>query len=90
MGNSEENSRYKDLLVWQRSLTFADEVIDLIDIIQTSRKHYRLFEQLEAAVTSVPMNIAEGMQSTPLGKVGIHKKNSCISSILPEAPFTKH
>jgi len=46
MGNSEENSRYKDLLVWQRSLTFADEVIDLIDIIQTSRKHFRLFEQL--------------------------------------------
>lgn len=60
MGNFEEHSRYKDLLVWQKSLTFANEVIDLIDNIQTSRKHYRLFEQLEAAVTSVPMNIAEG------------------------------
>jgi len=55
-----ENSRFKDLLVWQKSLVFADQVIDLIDHIETSRKHYRLFEQLESAVTSVPMNIAEG------------------------------
>jgi len=60
MVNSKENSRYKDLLVWQRSLCFADQVLDLVDTIETSRKHYRLFEQLEAAATSVPMNIAEG------------------------------
>mgnify|MGYP001086066854 CR=1 FL=1 len=55
-----EKSRYKDLLVWQKSLAFADQALDLIDHIETSRKHYRLFEQLEAAATSVPMNIAEG------------------------------
>jgi four helix bundle protein len=53
-------SSYKDLQVWQKSMVFADEVIQLIDEMETPRKHYRLFEQLEAAVTSVPMNIAEG------------------------------
>jgi four helix bundle protein len=51
---------YKDLQVWQRSMVLADEVIQLIDEMETPRKHYRLFEQLESAVTSVPMNIAEG------------------------------
>jgi four helix bundle protein len=60
MGQQEEQSRYKDLVVWQKSLHFADQVIQLIDHIDTSRRHYRLFEQLESAVTSVPMNIAEG------------------------------
>jgi four helix bundle protein len=60
MEKNQKNSRYKDLLVWQKSLAFADQVLDLVDNIETSRRHYRLFEQLEAAVTSVPMNIAEG------------------------------
>jgi four helix bundle protein len=55
-----EQSKYKDLLVWQKSLNFADQIINLIDQIESSRKHYRLFEQLESAVTSIPMNIAEG------------------------------
>lgn len=41
-------------------MVFADQVIELIDQLDTPRKHYRLFEQLEAAVTSIPMNIAEG------------------------------
>lgn len=35
-------------------------VIDLADDLDTNRKHYRLIEQLEAAATSIPMNIAEG------------------------------
>ena len=51
---------YKELLVWQKSLTFANDVISLIDNLETDRKHFRLIEQLEAAATSVPMNIAEG------------------------------
>jgi four helix bundle protein len=55
-----EQSRYKDLKVWQKSLNFADKIINLIDEIESSRKHYRLFEQMESAVTSIPMNIAEG------------------------------
>ena len=54
------HSSYKDLIVWQKSMVFVDQVIQLIDELETSRKHYRLFEQLEAAVTSIPMNIAEG------------------------------
>ena len=53
-------SSYKDLQVWQKSMIFANEVIQLIDEMETPRKHYRLFEQLESAVTSIPMNIAEG------------------------------
>ena len=60
MTRQDEQSKYKDLLVWQKSLHFADQVIELIDHVDTSRKHYRLFEQLESAVTSIPMNVAEG------------------------------
>jgi len=58
----EEKSRpaYKDLVVWQKSIVFACDIIDLIDTIESGRKHYRLIEQLESACTSVPMNIAEG------------------------------
>jgi len=41
-------------------MAFANDVIDLVDRLETDRKHYRLIEQLEAAVTSIPMNIAEG------------------------------
>ena len=55
-----EQAAYKDLQVWQKGLEFAEQVIQLIDGLDTPRKHYRLLEQLESAVTSVPMNIAEG------------------------------
>ena len=51
---------YKDLLVWQKGMLFVNRVIDIIDILDTPRKHYRLIEQLESAATSIPMNIAEG------------------------------
>ena len=51
---------HKDLIVWQKSMQFVDQVIDLVDKLETNRKHYRLIEQLESAVTSIPMNIAEG------------------------------
>jgi four helix bundle protein len=60
MENSKQHSIYNDLQVWQKSLSYADQVIELIDKIESTRKHYRLYEQLESAVTSVPMNIAEG------------------------------
>ena len=55
-----EQAAYKDLQVWQKGMEFANQVIRLIDSLETPRKHYRLLEQLESAVTSVPMNIAEG------------------------------
>lgn len=51
---------YKNLLVWQKSMEFANAVIDLTERLETDRRHYRLVEQLEAAATSLPMNIAEG------------------------------
>ena len=51
---------YRDLTVWQKSMTFANAVIDITEKLETERKHYRLVEQLEAAATSIPMNIAEG------------------------------
>ncbi len=60
MNTEDTHSSYKDLVVWQKSLSFANDVIDLVDNLDTDRKHFRLIEQLEAAVTSIPMNIAEG------------------------------
>ena len=51
---------YKELIVWQKSIDFARQVIDLAENFASNRKHYRLIEQLEAAATSIPMNIAEG------------------------------
>ena len=51
---------YKDLIVWQKSIEFAILVIDHAEKLSQSKRHFRLIEQLEAAVTSIPMNIAEG------------------------------
>ncbi|MCB2184743.1 MAG: four helix bundle protein [Desulfobulbaceae bacterium] len=51
---------FEDLDVWQRAVSFAEMVIVSSDKWQTKGKHYRLLEQLESAVTSVAMNIAEG------------------------------
>ena len=35
---------FEDLVVYQRALDFAIVVIDIIDGIETPRKHYRLIE----------------------------------------------
>lgn len=51
---------FKELLVWQKSVDFAKKVILALEDSSSDRKHYRLFEQLESAVTSVSSNIAEG------------------------------
>lgn len=51
---------YEDLEVWNRAVDFAVFVIDKVENIDTGRKHYRLLEQIEAASTSISMNIAEG------------------------------
>ena len=50
---------YEDLEVWNRSVDFAVNIIDLIENINTPRRHYRLFEQIESSSTSIAMNIAE-------------------------------
>lgn len=51
---------FENLDVYQRALDFSVAVIDLVNELDTPRKHYRLIEQLEAASTSVALNIAEG------------------------------
>ena len=51
---------FEDLDVWQKAVEFANEVISVVDKLNTERKHFRLIEQLESAVTSIAMNIAEG------------------------------
>ena len=57
-----EKSRFgfQELGIWQKAVDFANHVIDTADDLDTSRKHFRLIEQLEAASTSVALNIAEG------------------------------
>ena len=49
---------FEDLQVYQKALDFAVAVIDQIEEMDTPRKHYRLIEQLEAACTSVALNIS--------------------------------
>ena len=51
---------FKDLLVWQKAIDFADYVISLAEDLNSNAKHYRLIEQIEAAASSVASNIAEG------------------------------
>ncbi len=42
------NSSYKNLIVWQKSLNFANEVINMTEKMETDRKHYRLVEQIRS------------------------------------------
>ena len=49
--SQEIQTAYKDLQVWQKSMILATNVIDLIDNLDTDRKHYRLIEQIESAVS---------------------------------------
>jgi len=51
---------YKDLKVWKKSIEFASQIINLSEKLNTPKNHYKIIEQLEAAATSIPMNIAEG------------------------------
>ena len=51
---------YENLDVWDRAVDFAVKVIELVETIDTGRKHYRLLEQIEASSSSVSMNLAEG------------------------------
>ena len=61
MGKMEDGEfGYEKLIIWQRSLEWADRVLSIAEKLETDRRHYRLIEQLEGCCTSVPMNIAEG------------------------------
>jgi four helix bundle protein len=57
---TENSFSFQDLQVWQKAVAFAEKVIRQIDELEAPRKHFRLLEQLEAASTSISMNIAEG------------------------------
>jgi four helix bundle protein len=48
---------YEDLDVWNKSVEFAIEIINIVEKINTDRKHYRLLEQVESSSTSIAMNI---------------------------------
>ena len=52
-----EEFEFKKLIVWQKSMDFAD---DCLAITEKIKGHYRLCEQLEACSCSIPQNIAEG------------------------------
>jgi four helix bundle protein len=51
---------YEDLDIWDRAVDFAVKIIELVETVDTGRRYYRLFEQIEASSTSVSMNLAEG------------------------------
>jgi four helix bundle protein len=51
---------FEDLEVYQKALDFSVSVIDVVDQLDTPRKHYRLIEQLESASSSIALNISEG------------------------------
>lgn len=51
---------FKDLIVWQMSIKFANDIIDLTEKLNSNKHHFRLIEQMESSATSIPMNIAEG------------------------------
>ena len=57
---SEEKLPFEDLEVWKEAVNFAEECLDVIQKIETDRKHYRLIEQTESASASPALNIAEG------------------------------
>ena len=48
----------KDLKVWHKSIDFADKVIELLENLNSNRRHFRIMEQIKSASTSVSSNIA--------------------------------
>ena len=48
-----------------RAADFAVKVIEIVEGTNTGRKHYRLFEQIEASSASVSMNLAQGKADFP-------------------------
>ncbi len=50
---------FKDLAIWNRSMTLANDIYDLTDVFPR-REIFGLSIQLRRAAVSVPSNIAEG------------------------------
>ena len=51
---------FENLEVYRRTMDFCVSVIDVVDQLDTPRKHYRLIEQLESSSKAVALNISEG------------------------------
>jgi four helix bundle protein len=52
--------KFKDLQVWQKTIDYADQVIEMTENLNTKRQHFRLIEQLESSAASISQNISEG------------------------------
>lgn len=52
------NFNFKELNVWQKSLQFANDVIEITENLNTDKNHYLLIEQIEASSASIAQNIA--------------------------------
>ena len=61
MKNQADNMKlgFEELEVWKRAIEFSIRVIDLVENLDSTRKHYRLVEQIEASVTSIAMNTCQ-------------------------------
>ncbi|MCJ7704233.1 MAG: four helix bundle protein [Desulfobacterales bacterium] len=57
--NSEFRFPFEKLEVWHLAVDLADYVLNILDSFPPN-KYSRVVSQMEAAVTSVPQNIAEG------------------------------
>jgi four helix bundle protein len=57
--NNEFKFPFEKLEVWHLAVDFTDFILNVLDSCQTN-KYLRLVGQLEAAVSSIPQNIAEG------------------------------
>jgi four helix bundle protein len=51
---------FEDLEVWKKAVDFADDVLESVEKLNESPKHYKLISQLEAAAVSIALNISEG------------------------------
>jgi len=52
--------KFKDLIVWKKAIEYADQIIELTEILNTKVRHFRLIEQLELSSASITQNISEG------------------------------
>lgn len=57
---STDKFAHEELNVWHKAVDFAVGIVTIIDDINSDRKHFRLFEQVEASAASIAANIAEG------------------------------
>ena len=57
---NDDRFSFEDLEIWQEAVEFANQCLEITERISNQKKHYRIIEQMEAASTSIMLNIAEG------------------------------